>query len=92
MAGEPQAHSVGAEGRSRVHRPRLERAPPPLVRPLRARVAAPAEQPQVGDDEGDHEARAALDPGNRGGVAAHDHDAHEERDPNGPAEVLAAQA
>jgi hypothetical protein len=42
----------------------------------------------------------ALDPGDRGGVATRDHvelvdgreeDAHDERDPNGPAEVLAAQ-
>src|SRR5215217_6612698 len=99
-AAAPGRRPLPPEGRSRVNRPRLDRAPPPLVRPLRARVAAPAEQPQVGDDEGDHEVRAAPDPGNRGGVAAHDHvllvdgcrdDAYEERDPNGPAEVLAAQ-
>ena len=62
-------------------------------------TGAPAEQSQVGDDEGDHEVHAALDPGDRGGVAVRDHvelvdgreeDAHDERDPNGPAELLAA--
>lgn len=52
-AAAPGRRPLPPEGRSRVHRPRLDRAPPPLVRPLRARDGAPAEQPQVGDDEGD---------------------------------------